>query len=98
MTFFDAIFLGVVQGLTEFLPISSSGHLVVLQAVLGFNEPKLAFDVMVHVGTLVAVIIFFRRFIFGMIASIFVPRLRHGAEWNLLKTGSARHACNLGEF
>jgi undecaprenyl-diphosphatase len=85
LTFFDAIFLGVVQGLTEFLPVSSSGHLVVLQNLLGFHEPHLAFDVMLHLGTLLAVITFFRREIAGMIASIFVPHLRRSEEWNLLK-------------
>ena len=85
MTFFEAVFLGIVQGLTEFLPVSSSGHLVVLQSLLGFREPLLAFDIMVHLGTLVAVIIFFRRYFAGMIASIFVPRLRRSEEWNLLK-------------
>lgn len=85
MTFFDAIFLGAVQGLTEFLPVSSSGHLVVLQALLGFREPQLAFDVMVHLGTLLAVVTFFRRYLIGMIASIFVPRMRRSMEWNLLK-------------
>lgn len=85
MTFFEAIFLGVVQGLTEFLPISSSGHLVVFQAIFGFKEPQLAFDVMVHLGTLLAVVTFFRKYIIGMIVSIFVPRMRKSEEWNLLK-------------
>ncbi len=85
MTYLEAIFLGVVQGLTEFLPISSSGHLVVLQAILGFKEPRLAFDVMVHVGTLLAVITFFRKYIVGMFVSIFVPSMRRSEEWALLK-------------
>ena len=77
--------MGALQGLTEFLPVSSSGHLVVSQALLGYSEPQLAFDVMVHLGTLLAVVTFFRRYMLGMIASIFIPRLRHGQEWNLLK-------------
>jgi undecaprenyl-diphosphatase len=85
LTILDAILMGALQGLTEFLPISSSGHLVVSQALLGYGEPQLAFDIIVHLGTLLAVITFFRRYILGMIASIFVPRLRHGQEWNLLK-------------
>jgi undecaprenyl-diphosphatase len=85
LTVFDAVFLGIVQGLTEFLPVSSSGHLVILQTLLGFREPMLAFDIMVHLGTLFAVITFFRRYFAGMIASIFVPRLRRSEEWNLLK-------------
>ncbi len=60
MTIFQAIFLGVVQGLTEFLPVSSSGHLVFFQSVFGLAEPQLAFDVMLHLGTLLAVVVYFR--------------------------------------
>ncbi|MDB9823471.1 undecaprenyl-diphosphate phosphatase [Deltaproteobacteria bacterium] len=55
-----SIFLGVIQGLTEFLPVSSSGHLVFFQNVLGFEEPELLLDISLHVGTLLAVCIFFR--------------------------------------
>ncbi|MDR1248838.1 MAG: undecaprenyl-diphosphate phosphatase [Treponema sp.] len=57
MDIFEAIILGAVQGLTEFLPVSSSGHLVLLQKIFGIDEPVLFFDVMVHVGTLAAVFI-----------------------------------------
>jgi undecaprenyl-diphosphatase len=56
-----AIFLGVVQGLTEFLPVSSSGHLVLLQKIFGLTEPPIFFDTLVHLGTLGAVVVFFRR-------------------------------------
>ena len=55
----EAILLGLLQGLTEFLPISSSGHLVIAQHLLGIDEPMLTFDIAVHVGTLVAVITVF---------------------------------------
>lgn len=61
MNIFQAIFLGIVQGLTEFLPISSSGHLVFFQSLFGMKEPQLFFDVMLHFGTLLAVAIYFRR-------------------------------------
>ena len=61
MTFLEAIILGVVQGATEFLPISSSGHLVLGQYLLGLDEPQLLFDIVLHVGTLLAVIGFYRR-------------------------------------
>jgi undecaprenyl-diphosphatase len=54
---FEAIVLGAVQGLTEFLPVSSSGHLVLLQKIFDIPEPVLLFDTMVHVGTLIAVFI-----------------------------------------
>jgi undecaprenyl-diphosphatase len=57
MTVVQSILLGAVQGVTEFLPISSSGHLVLLQKILKMNEAPLFFDTMVHVGTLGAVVI-----------------------------------------
>lgn len=59
MQIWQAALLGVVQGLTEFLPISSSGHLVLGQRLLGLTEPALMFDVAVHVGTLAAVVLVF---------------------------------------
>lgn len=52
--------LALVQGLTEFLPVSSSGHLVLTQVALGYKEPALALDISLHVGTLMAVLIFYR--------------------------------------
>lgn len=55
-----SILLGVLQGLTEFLPVSSSGHLVLVQNLLGIREPELLFDTALHAGTLVSVIIYFR--------------------------------------
>lgn len=55
MTSIQALWLGIVQGLTEFLPVSSSGHLVIFQHLFGITEPPLAFDVLVHWGTLAAV-------------------------------------------
>jgi undecaprenyl-diphosphatase len=56
-----AIFLALLQGLTEFLPISSSGHLILVPAFLGWEDQGLAFDVAVHLGTLIAVVAYFRR-------------------------------------
>ena len=61
MTTLEAIILGIIQGLTEFLPVSSSGHLVLFQKLFGLKQAELFFDVGVHLGTLVAVIIVFRR-------------------------------------
>jgi undecaprenyl-diphosphatase len=60
------IILGLVQGLTEFLPISSSGHLVIVPAVLGWDEPSLTFDILLHLGTLAAVVIYFRHELLGL--------------------------------
>jgi undecaprenyl-diphosphatase len=68
-----AVLLGIVQGLTEFLPVSSSAHLILVRAFFGWEIPAdaaLAFDVAVHVGTLVAILIFFRREITNMILSL----------------------------
>jgi len=59
---FTSIILGVVQGLTEFLPVSSSGHLVVAQALIpGFSQPGVLFDVVLHLGTTLAVVIFYYK-------------------------------------
>jgi len=58
----EAVFLGILQGLTEFLPVSSSGHLVIAQSFLpGFHQPGVLFDLVLHGGTLVAVIFFLRK-------------------------------------
>jgi undecaprenyl-diphosphatase len=61
--------LGLVQGITEFLPVSSSGHLVILQNLLGMSEPQVLFDVMLHVGTLMAILIVFRKDVIELIRS-----------------------------
>ena len=61
MSILEAIVLGIVQGLTEFLPVSSSGHLVLLQNIFGISEPQLFFDTMLHLGTLIAVVIVMRK-------------------------------------
>jgi undecaprenyl-diphosphatase len=63
----QAVLLGVVQGLTEFLPISSSGHLVLIQHLLGIAGPTLFFDTMLHCGTLFAVFIALRRDIWNIL-------------------------------
>ncbi len=63
-TLIQATVMGLVQGLTEFLPISSSGHLVILPALLGWHDPfinSLAFSVMLHLGTLAALLVYFRE-------------------------------------
>jgi undecaprenyl-diphosphatase len=60
----------VVQGLTEFLPVSSSGHLVFFQSLFGMEEPQLFFDVMLHFGTLLAVMVYFRTDLLEMIQAI----------------------------
>jgi undecaprenyl-diphosphatase len=68
-----AVILGIVQGLTEFLPVSSSAHLILARAFFGWELPgafALAFDVALHVGTLAAILVYFARDIAGMAASL----------------------------
>ena len=67
MTWLQIIVLAIVQGLTEFLPVSSSGHLVLVPAILSWEDQGLAFDVAVHFGSLAAVWIYFRNDIAGLI-------------------------------
>lgn len=67
MNAFTAAILGTIQGLTEFLPVSSSGHLVLAQNLIpGFSQPGILFDVVLHFGTLFAVLIFFKDRIFKL--------------------------------
>jgi undecaprenyl-diphosphatase len=70
LAFWEAIVLGIIQGLTEFLPVSSSGHLALAQYFFGITEPQLFFDIMLHVGTLGAIIVVFRRDIRDVFAAI----------------------------
>ncbi len=67
MSLSEALFLSFIQELTEFLPVSSSGHLVLLQKILAFKRPPVFFDILVHVGTLTAVLIFFQKKIFKLV-------------------------------
>ncbi|MGZ4030817.1 MAG: undecaprenyl-diphosphate phosphatase [Tumebacillaceae bacterium] len=61
MSLWEAVFLGIVQGLTEFLPISSSGHLVLFQKLFGMEHGAMSFDILLHFGTLIAVLVVFWR-------------------------------------
>ena len=73
---FYAVTLGVVQGLTEFLPVSSSGHLVLFQNLFGFKEPELLFDISLHVGTLLAICLVFFRELRSLVTTLLrLPRL-----------------------
>ena len=70
MNLIESIILGLVQGLTEFLPISSSGHLVIGETLFGINGDDLVFEVLVHFGTMVAVIIYFRARLLAIVKSV----------------------------
>ena len=69
MDFIQAFWLAIVQGLTEFLPISSSAHLILPSAILGWQDQGLAFDVAVHVGSLIAVLAYFKNDVTQLIQS-----------------------------
>ena len=72
LTIWQAILLGTIQGITEFLPVSSDGHLVIAQEAFGLRPPNaIAFDVLLHLGTLVAVVGYFRTDLFEMTESLF---------------------------
>lgn len=69
MSLLQILLLGFIQGITEFFPISSSGHLVLTQNLLGFNEPMLLVDVMLHVGTVISLLVFLRKDITALFRS-----------------------------
>jgi undecaprenyl-diphosphatase len=83
----ESIVLGIVQGLTEFLPVSSSGHLVVVPAVFGWEQPSLTFDLVLHLGTLIAVVFAFRRelwiLLLGLLGRGDDPRAARRLVWLL---------------
>lgn len=67
MTYSQAVVLGLVQGLTEFLPVSSSGHLILIPHVFGWRDQGLAFDAALHLGTLAALVAYFRGELIGLL-------------------------------
>ena len=72
MSLINAIILGIIQGLTEFLPVSSSGHLVIAEHLLpGWHQPGIVFEILLHLATLLAVIIFFRHDLVLLIKSLY---------------------------
>jgi undecaprenyl-diphosphatase len=73
MSIIQAVILGIVQGLTEFLPVSSSGHLVLLQKIFDIKEPPLLYDTLLHVGTLAAVFVVLWKNIFDILKKIIQP-------------------------
>lgn len=78
MTLLHAILLGLLQGATEFLPISSSGHLALAHYFFGVTEGSLAFDVGLHLGTLVAIVIYFRDDLLTMATALLQPHRQDG--------------------
>jgi len=75
VTYLQGVVLGVVQGLTEFLPVSSSGHLILVPHVFGWPDQGLAFDAVMHLGTLVALLAYFRAELTAFVAGALPRRL-----------------------
>jgi len=81
MNILQAIFLGIVQGLTEFIPVSSSGHLVLAQHFFGMEAgADISFEIFMHLGTLLAVLIFFRMQLWDLLKSLFCWSPKLGGE------------------
>lgn len=106
MDILQAVVLGLVQGLTEFLPVSSSAHLIAIRWLMGWRDPGISFDVALHLGTLVAVLIYFGRDWLCLIRSAIERLLSRGqsthdegklAPFILLATTPAAVAGALGE-
>ena len=70
MSTFETIILGIVQSLTEFFPISSSAHLIILPNILGWEKQSLTFDLVLHFGTAMSLIVFFRNDLWNMIKNV----------------------------
>ena len=72
MEIVNSVILGIIQGLTEFIPVSSSGHLILARDVLGMNvDYSLAFDAVLQLATTLAVLVYFRKDIFGLAKNFF---------------------------
>lgn len=97
----EALVLGVVQGLTEFLPVSSSGHLVIAQALLGAQQKGLLFEIVVHVATLGSVLLFYRRRVAELLVGVFIGRAadrRYVAKLALATVPAVIAVLLFGEF
>ena len=101
MTDAEAALLGVVQGLTEFLPVSSDGHLVISQRLLGISETGIVFEIVVHVATLVSVLVFYRERVVELVRGVLARRseaLRYGGKLVLATSPAVVAALTLGDF
>ena len=83
MTTFQAMILGLIQGLTEFLPVSSSGHLIFIPKLLGWADQGVAFDLVMHLGTLLAVVIYFRVKLWNLLKAVFSRGTQQARERKL---------------
>ena len=89
MTIIDGIILGIIQGVTEFLPISSSGHLVIAQELLGIEQPGNQFEILVHLGTLASIVVIFFDEIRSLFLSINKKRTQRFISYIIIGTNPA---------
>lgn len=80
MSYLQAVLLGLIQGLTEFLPVSSSGHLLMMRHLMGLGEIPVLFDILLHVATLIVVLVMFRKKVIELLGSLFKWFLRKADE------------------
>lgn len=84
MNILEALLLGLIQGLTEFIPVSSSGHLVLADKLLGLGSGSLSFDIALHGGTLLALVVFFRRDLARLAQGLFVKTDQTGQAYAVI--------------
>ncbi|HOG41639.1 MAG TPA: undecaprenyl-diphosphate phosphatase [Bacteroidales bacterium] len=84
MSWFEAIILGLIQGLTEFLPVSSSGHLIIAKELFGIETHDLAFEVVVHAATVLSTIVVFRKSIWELLRGLFEFKYNEPTRYILL--------------
>lgn len=84
----EAIILGIVEGLTEFLPISSTGHLILVEELLGFSDPEEIFAVVIQVGAIAAVIWYYRHDLWQRVKGLFHREKQAIRFWKLLAIGT----------
>ena len=87
MEILKAVVISIIQGITEFLPISSSGHIILLKKILDFEIESNLFDVVVHFGTLISVVIFFRNEIRELIIGLFKKEIKSTLFKTKIKRG-----------
>lgn len=101
MTDAEAALLGLVQGLTEFLPVSSDGHLVIVQRLLGITEKGIVFEIVVHVATLASVLLFYRERVLQLARGVLARQpeaLRYGGKLALATLPAVFAALAFGDF
>ncbi len=98
MTIWEALVLGLIQGATEFLPVSSSGHLVIGQALLGLEVPGIRFEVALHLATLLSVILVYRGRILSIAAGAALRQDREDLRYVWLIVIATIPAAVLGVF